>query len=713
MQDPEYREWFEKTSNDIRERVKGGHTLSGHTVRVPVAIHFNGGVTDDDMCCLIDASLAQIAVLNEDFAAINADITLYTNISNACSNLFPPEALFGGTGIEFYIATSNHPTESGLNEGEYAITVGQESFPDAGDEWAGYLNVFVEDELDYLGSVRAISDGTNPDGNGVHILASAFGGPGISCTSGTGINTYIRFNLGRTLTHEVGHYFGLRHIFSGCNNGDMIDDTPNQSEENVGVPTINLNTCISTAENSCGTRDFYMNYMDYVDDVSMVMFTADQGAVMDAAADHDLWRTDVGAVGTCGEYPAPQLNSDHVSTACPSVSVDLSTIGLVNQLPCNAVLIWSMDPDPSDGVNNNYGPIATISGNYYAYFFDELRNCYSLPSAPVQVNIASCCQLTDDVVISSNQTWNSERSYGGNVIVASGATLTINTYVEFGESKKLIIQDGATVVMLGATLNDCPDASKWGGIEVQGGGKLLCEESYIYAALNGIHALAGSTIGINTLNIYGFPYEGNGIWLEGEVTVNGLTRVKIEGFDTGIRCSNSDGYYVFDRGEIIGAVTGISLTYAPARINAFDIITRKDAISAFQSPGLLIENNYLNITDNNSWPDSKGITMWWCDASVIRHNIIGSDWRAPQTGISLNLSNGGIIKDMNFIRGTRTGIFAFGTDYSIIRNDISVVAESSYSNRGGTHPFVQQWEPDIEQLHRSQACDLRYRYPAM
>lgn len=324
MLNPEYQQWFEKTTHLIRERIKVRHTKSGNIVRVPVAIHFNGAVTNENICCLIDASIAQIEVLNQDFGADNADIEIYTDISDACPHQFPVEALFEGTHIEFYIATSNHPIGSGLSEGEYAITIGQESFPNAGSEWSGYLNIFVEDDLGYLGSAP-ISGAVNPNGNGIHILASAFGGPGISCFSGTGINTEPNYDLGRTVTHEVGHYFGLRHIFSGCGNGDMIDDTPDQNQSNLGVPTMDFTTCTSTANNSCGTRDFYMNYMDYVDDISMVMFTTDQGAVMDVEADHNMWRVDVGAISTCGEYLSPEFTTYQALSVCPFISVDLNT----------------------------------------------------------------------------------------------------------------------------------------------------------------------------------------------------------------------------------------------------------------------------------------------------------------------------------------------------------------------------------------------------
>ena len=174
----------------------------------------------------------------------------------------------------------NHPTcePAGNLIGGYAITVGQHSWPSTGC-WSGYLNLFVEDGLGFLG-VAPLSGGANPNGNGVQILAAAFGGSGGGCTSGTGIDTDATYNLGRTGTHEVGHYFGLDHVFNGCGAGDGIADTPPQSNPNYGCPSVNLTTCANSADNTCSTPDFWFNYMDYVDDMCMYMFTEGQSQVM-------------------------------------------------------------------------------------------------------------------------------------------------------------------------------------------------------------------------------------------------------------------------------------------------------------------------------------------------------------------------------------------------------------------------------------------------
>jgi hypothetical protein len=101
--------------------------------------------------------------------------------------------------------------------------------------------------------------------DGVVINYRAFG------TSGT---AQAPFNKGRTATHEVGHYLNLRHIWGDtpdCAGSDMVADTPNCAGPNFGMPTFPVVTC-----NNGPNGDMFMNYMDYVDDAVMVMFTTQQ-----------------------------------------------------------------------------------------------------------------------------------------------------------------------------------------------------------------------------------------------------------------------------------------------------------------------------------------------------------------------------------------------------------------------------------------------------
>ena len=64
------------------------------------------------------------------------------------------------------------------------------------------------------------------------------------------------YNLGRTMTHEVGHWLGLRHIWGdgACNVDDFCNDTPTSDASNFGCPTGHV---------SCNSTDQIENYMDY------------------------------------------------------------------------------------------------------------------------------------------------------------------------------------------------------------------------------------------------------------------------------------------------------------------------------------------------------------------------------------------------------------------------------------------------------------------
>ena len=107
--------------------------------------------------------------------------------------------------------------------------------------------------------------GGPPSTDGVVINYLSFG------TSGT---AQAPFNKGRTATHEIGHYFNLRHIWGDtpdCSGSDMVADTPNGAGPNYGAPAWPVITC-----NNGPNGDMFVNYMDYTDDAAMFMFTSQQ-----------------------------------------------------------------------------------------------------------------------------------------------------------------------------------------------------------------------------------------------------------------------------------------------------------------------------------------------------------------------------------------------------------------------------------------------------
>jgi len=107
-----------------------------------------------------------------------------------------------------------------------------------------------------------------PASDGIVISASSL--PGL----GSGGAPY---NLGRTATHEVGHYLNLFHIWGdgNCEVDDLVSDTPVSGMYNIGCPQESKDTCPNLAD-----PDMWENYMDYTDDACMNMFTSGQSGRM-------------------------------------------------------------------------------------------------------------------------------------------------------------------------------------------------------------------------------------------------------------------------------------------------------------------------------------------------------------------------------------------------------------------------------------------------
>ncbi|MCB9327792.1 MAG: T9SS type A sorting domain-containing protein [Lewinellaceae bacterium] len=207
---------------------------------------------------------SQIDVMNEDFARTNSD----------ASNT-PPEFQVGDTNIRFCLASEDPDGNGTDGVTRYATNLDFDSndyFIRSETAWSrdDYMNIWVAPNLDYLGLATLASPGwipNDPISDFIHIVTGAFGGPGYA--------TLSPYNLGRTATHEIGHWLGLQHVWrnSGCAQDDGIADTPLQDDENFNCP--------NHPSPSCGNSgDMFMNYMDYVDDDCMNAFTIDQGEYM-------------------------------------------------------------------------------------------------------------------------------------------------------------------------------------------------------------------------------------------------------------------------------------------------------------------------------------------------------------------------------------------------------------------------------------------------
>jgi hypothetical protein len=240
---------------------------------IPVVVHVVYHTRDQNISD--EQVRSQIDVLNRDFRRANPDAATVPD---------PFAPLIADARLNFRLADTD--PEGNTTAGVVRTATSRRSFTtddrvkfsDTGgdDAWPSYsyLNIWVC-ELDVLGYAQFPGGPTETDG--IVIFHSAFG------TTGT---AQAPFNLGRTTTHQVGHWLNLYHIWgddgAGCSGTDFVPDTPNQAGENYGRPDFPQISCMNGPNG-----DLFMNYMDYVDDVARFMFTSGQVARMQTCLDEE------------------------------------------------------------------------------------------------------------------------------------------------------------------------------------------------------------------------------------------------------------------------------------------------------------------------------------------------------------------------------------------------------------------------------------------
>ena len=285
IQDPSLRQRMEESEIHTQKWIStnSDYKRTAQVITIPVVVHV---LWNDSIQNVSDAQIqSQIDVLNKDFRFLNAD---------TLDGMHPYRSRAADTRIEFCLATrdpNGNPT-TGITRtqtSEVAWNAFDEDEADnikssangGKDNWdpTQYLNMYiVKFDSVLLGFATFPEElATSPNLDGVVIRYEAFG------TSGTaGLGGFEKNMGGRTATHEVGHWLNLRHIWGddSCGN-DFVSDTESAEEANFGCPTFP-----HKASNSCGTGsdgEMFMNYMDYVDDKCMNMFTSGQGERMTAA----------------------------------------------------------------------------------------------------------------------------------------------------------------------------------------------------------------------------------------------------------------------------------------------------------------------------------------------------------------------------------------------------------------------------------------------
>lgn len=210
---------------------------------------------DDSQNILLTQIKSQITALNRDFAATNPDKSLTP---------LPWKGLVTDSRIRFKLVkvTRTKTAKDTFSHDDLVKTAAGGGI--APFQPKNHLNIWVCALSGGLLGYAQFPGGPQAT-DGVVANYRAFG------TNGT---AEAPFNKGRTTTHEVGHYFNLRHIWADttdCSGSDQVADTPNCAGPNFGIPTFPTITC-----NNGPNGDMFVNYMDYTDDAGMVMFTSQQ-----------------------------------------------------------------------------------------------------------------------------------------------------------------------------------------------------------------------------------------------------------------------------------------------------------------------------------------------------------------------------------------------------------------------------------------------------
>jgi len=255
-----------------------GQLSRGGEIIIPVVFHIIYNTAAQNISDL--RILEQMKTFNDDFNATNTDTSLIPG---------PFKPLKGAFNVKFVLANRDpqgNPTTGIVRRQttRTSFTASSTTTPTAqpmkftsqggSDAWdtRSYFNVWV---CNLSGGVLGYatfpaSAGTLYDGI---VLGSAY-------TGTTGATA--PFNRGRTGTHEVGHYFNLRHIWgdaTACTASDFVDDTPPQRTSTGGCPSWpRTDACTGTSPGI-----MFMNYMDYTNDACMYMFTKGQVGRMEAA----------------------------------------------------------------------------------------------------------------------------------------------------------------------------------------------------------------------------------------------------------------------------------------------------------------------------------------------------------------------------------------------------------------------------------------------
>lgn len=342
-------------------------------ITIPVVVHI---VWYDPSENIPNAQIeSQIDALNADFRMLNADI-----------NIVPNEfaSLASDINIEFCLATvdPNGNRTSGITRTKTPIDGIGDKFTGSGDDQKRRIHYTALDGRDawdtksylniWVGKSSFLGFGCQPglckeEEDGIVISPTAFG---TTCLANA------PYNLGRTTTHEVGHYLNLCHPWGCESNGgncvksDQVSDTPMQSIIYLNCPPYPLS--------SCESNDLTVNFMQYVDDACMAMFTQEQKVRMRSVfAENGPREGILSSTGCALITPVNKTLNDDAIVISPNpakgcIHIDLNfdnsaevAVRLFNTLGQE---VYAINTNPQDFRSID---ISSLSGGIYFFLFEQ------------------------------------------------------------------------------------------------------------------------------------------------------------------------------------------------------------------------------------------------------------------------------------------------------------------------------------------------------
>jgi hypothetical protein len=286
----QFENWLRGLSQPTQSRLNGGQIQS--VFNIPVIVHIihnneplNSSTATSGGNLNAAQVIDQINILNKDFNGLNSDTSLIPTTFkpvqgkfqfNFCLAVVNPT---GGVLSEPGINRINRNT-LGFTAPPYTTSYISNTIKPA-TIWnpARYLNIWV---CSITGGILGYATFPNPGASGLQGLSAPYGGTtndGVVILNssfgsvGTAVNS-SPYHKGRTATHEVGHWVGLRHVWGdGTCATDYCNDTPPAQNANYGCPTHPYKSGVCSGNT---TGEMFMNYMDYTNDACMYMFSNDQ-----------------------------------------------------------------------------------------------------------------------------------------------------------------------------------------------------------------------------------------------------------------------------------------------------------------------------------------------------------------------------------------------------------------------------------------------------